>query len=115
MGNQCQIIYTSPSGQAFFVSLVYNTHNDADHSKVFTFVSLYPYRSTFDLISSPSLCSFYQDMAPHLEKGSSVIFITSIAGFQPQGAMAMYGVTKTALLGLTKVCTVSVIISVSIS
>lgn len=50
------------------------------------------------------LCSFYQDMAPHLEKGSSVIFITSIAGFQPQGAMAMYGVTKTALLGLTKVC-----------
>ncbi|CAE6135355.1 unnamed protein product [Arabidopsis arenosa] len=43
-----------------------------------------------------------QDMAPHLEKGSSVIFITSIAGFQPQGAMAMYGVTKTALLGLTK-------------
>ncbi|KAJ0264868.1 hypothetical protein HA466_0012650 [Hirschfeldia incana] len=43
-----------------------------------------------------------QDMAPHLEKGSSVIFITSIAGFQPQGSMAMYGVTKTALLGLTK-------------
>ncbi|CAH2071521.1 unnamed protein product [Thlaspi arvense] len=43
-----------------------------------------------------------QDVAPHLEKGSSVIFITSIAGFQPQGSMAMYGVTKTALLGLTK-------------
>ncbi|KAF3566806.1 hypothetical protein DY000_02014174 [Brassica cretica] len=43
-----------------------------------------------------------QDMAPHFEKGSSVIFITSIAGFQPQGSMAMYGVTKTALLGLTK-------------
>lgn len=51
-------------------------------------------------------CSLYQDMAPHLEKGSSVIFITSIAGFQPQGAMAMYGVTKTALLGLTKVCSI---------
>ncbi|CAN6867825.1 unnamed protein product [Brassica oleracea] len=43
-----------------------------------------------------------QDVAPHLEKGSSVIFITSIAGFQPQGSMAMYSVTKTALLGLTK-------------
>ncbi|EOA21412.1 hypothetical protein CARUB_v10001785mg [Capsella rubella] len=43
-----------------------------------------------------------QDMAPHLEKGSSVIFITSITGFQPQGSMAMYGVTKTALLGLVK-------------
>lgn len=43
-----------------------------------------------------------QDMAPHLEKGSSVIFITSIAAFQPQVPTAMYGVTKTALLGLTK-------------
>ncbi|XP_010539404.1 PREDICTED: short-chain dehydrogenase/reductase SDRA [Tarenaya hassleriana] len=43
-----------------------------------------------------------QDTAPHLEKGSSVIFITSIAGYQPAGALAMYGVTKTALLGLTK-------------
>lgn len=44
-----------------------------------------------------------QDIAPHLEKGSSVIFITSIAAFQPQVPTAMYGVTKTALLGLTKV------------
>ncbi|KAM7264028.1 hypothetical protein ACFE04_001711 [Oxalis oulophora] len=43
-----------------------------------------------------------QDAAPYLAKGSSVIFISSIAGYQPQGAMAMYGVTKTALLGLTK-------------
>ncbi|CAN7032027.1 hypothetical protein BRARA_H01107 [Brassica rapa] len=43
-----------------------------------------------------------QDIAPHLEKGSSVIFITSIAAFQPQVPTAMYGVTKTALLGLTK-------------
>ncbi|KAF3514737.1 hypothetical protein F2Q69_00009338 [Brassica cretica] len=43
-----------------------------------------------------------QDMAPHLQKGSSVIFITSIAAFQPQVPTAMYGVTKTALLGLTK-------------
>ncbi|GLT46703.1 hypothetical protein SLA2020_204440 [Shorea laevis] len=40
-----------------------------------------------------------QDAAPHLQKGSSVIFISSIAGYQPA---AMYGVTKTALLGLTK-------------
>ncbi|KAL0699156.1 hypothetical protein Bca4012_055278 [Brassica carinata] len=40
-------------------------------------------------------------MAPHLEKGSSVIFITSIAVFQPQVPTAMYGDTKTALLGLT--------------
>ncbi|KAL0694431.1 hypothetical protein Bca4012_061611 [Brassica carinata] len=43
-----------------------------------------------------------QDLSPHFEKGSSVIFITSIAAFQPQVPTAMYGVTKTALLGLTK-------------
>jgi len=43
-----------------------------------------------------------QDAAPHLQKGSSVIFISSVAGYQPPSALAMYGVTKTALLGLTK-------------
>lgn len=43
-----------------------------------------------------------QDAAAHLRKGSSVILISSIAGYSPQASMAMYGVTKTALLGLTK-------------
>ncbi|OMO64756.1 Short-chain dehydrogenase/reductase SDR [Corchorus olitorius] len=43
-----------------------------------------------------------QEAAPHLQKGSSIVLISSIAGFQPQPAMAMYGVTKTALFGLTK-------------
>ncbi|GAV61223.1 adh_short_C2 domain-containing protein [Cephalotus follicularis] len=43
-----------------------------------------------------------QDAAPHLQKGSSVVIISSIAGYYPQQSMAMYGVTKTALLGLTK-------------
>ncbi|XVF26144.1 hypothetical protein REPUB_Repub13aG0274000 [Reevesia pubescens] len=43
-----------------------------------------------------------QEAASHLQKGSSVVLISSIAGYQPQSAMAMYGVTKTALLGLTK-------------
>ncbi|GMH15766.1 hypothetical protein Nepgr_017607 [Nepenthes gracilis] len=43
-----------------------------------------------------------QDAAPHLKKGSSVIFISSITGYNPQASMLMYGVTKTALLGLTK-------------
>ncbi|KAF3521311.1 hypothetical protein F2Q69_00049743 [Brassica cretica] len=44
-------------------------------------------------------------MASHLEKASSVTFITSIAAaaFQPQVPTAIYGVTKTALLGLTKI------------
>eukprot|EP00262_Sarcandra_glabra_P019658 TRINITY_DN7490_c1_g1_i1.p1 TRINITY_DN7490_c1_g1~~TRINITY_DN7490_c1_g1_i1.p1 ORF type:complete len:283 (+),score=61.79 TRINITY_DN7490_c1_g1_i1:93-851(+) len=40
--------------------------------------------------------------APHLRKGSSVILISSIGAYSPQKSMAMYGVTKTALLGLTK-------------
>ncbi|XP_043691338.1 tropinone reductase-like 3 isoform X1 [Telopea speciosissima] len=43
-----------------------------------------------------------KDAAPHLQEGSSVVLISSIAGYQPQGSMAMYGVTKTALFGLTK-------------
>ncbi|RZC47327.1 hypothetical protein C5167_040265 [Papaver somniferum] len=43
-----------------------------------------------------------QDAAPHLEKGSSVVFISSITAYQPSASMGMYGVTKTALLGLTK-------------
>ncbi|KAK1395522.1 tropinone reductase-like 3 [Heracleum sosnowskyi] len=43
-----------------------------------------------------------QDASPHLTRGSSVIFISSIGGYNPSPSMAMYGVTKTALLGLTK-------------
>ncbi|CAI9086867.1 OLC1v1020789C1 [Oldenlandia corymbosa var. corymbosa] len=46
-----------------------------------------------------------QEASPHLQAGSSVVLISSIAGYQPQASMAMYGVTKTALLGLTKVLT----------
>lgn len=43
-----------------------------------------------------------QDASPHLTRGSSVIFISSLGGYNPAPSMAMYGVTKTALLGLTK-------------
>lgn len=43
-----------------------------------------------------------QDAAPHLTKNSSVVLISSIAGYTPDPTLAMYGVTKTALLGLTK-------------
>ncbi|KAF7149751.1 hypothetical protein RHSIM_Rhsim02G0104500 [Rhododendron simsii] len=43
-----------------------------------------------------------RDATPHLQKGSSVIFISSITAYQPPSSLAMYGVTKTALLGLTK-------------
>jgi len=43
-----------------------------------------------------------QDAAPHLRQGSSMIIISSIAGYNPEKGLTMYGVTKTALLGLTK-------------
>ncbi|KAL0904591.1 hypothetical protein M5K25_026719 [Dendrobium thyrsiflorum] len=43
-----------------------------------------------------------QAAVPYLKKGSSVIFISSIAGYNPEQGLAMYGVTKTALFGLTK-------------
>lgn len=43
-----------------------------------------------------------KDAAPYLANCSSVIFISSITAYQPPASMAMYGVTKTALLGLTK-------------
>ncbi|CAL5078134.1 unnamed protein product [Urochloa decumbens] len=43
-----------------------------------------------------------QDAAPHLRKGSSVIIISSIGGYNPNKGLAMYCVTKTALFGLTK-------------
>ncbi|XP_064953942.1 short-chain dehydrogenase/reductase SDRA-like isoform X2 [Musa acuminata AAA Group] len=42
------------------------------------------------------------DASSYLRKGSSIILISSIAGYLPQASMAMYGVTKTALFGLTK-------------
>ncbi|KAK4270990.1 hypothetical protein QN277_019752 [Acacia crassicarpa] len=43
-----------------------------------------------------------KDAVPYLSKGSSVVLISSIAGYNPPSALAMYGVTKTALFGLTK-------------
>jgi len=43
-----------------------------------------------------------QDAAAHLSRDSSIIIISSIAAYGQEAAMSMYGVTKTALLGLTK-------------
>lgn len=43
-----------------------------------------------------------KEAAPHLKRGSSVVFISSIAGYHPESPLGLYGVTKTALLGLTK-------------
>jgi len=43
-----------------------------------------------------------QDAAAHLSQESSITIISSITAYSPEATMAMYGVTKTALLGLTK-------------
>ncbi|XP_061340826.1 tropinone reductase-like 3 [Gastrolobium bilobum] len=53
-------------------------------------------------INVKSTILLLKDAAPHLPKGSSVVLISSIAGYNPPRTMAMYGVTKTAVLGLTK-------------
>lgn len=50
-------------------------------------------------------CVLSQAAAPYLSDNSSVTFVASIAGYNPSEGLAMYGVTKTALLGLTKVNT----------
>ncbi|KAK7359845.1 hypothetical protein VNO77_01810 [Canavalia gladiata] len=53
-------------------------------------------------INVKSTILLLKDVAPHLQKGSSVVLISSVAGYNPPPTMAMYGVTKTAVLGLTK-------------
>ncbi|KAJ6728799.1 DEHYDROGENASE/REDUCTASE (SDR FAMILY) MEMBER 4 [Salix koriyanagi] len=44
-----------------------------------------------------------EDAAPHMKKDSSVVLISSISGYHQHDSLAMYGVSKTALFGLTKV------------
>lgn len=43
-------------------------------------------------------------VVPHIEKrgGGSVVFVSSVAGYQPMPALGPYSVSKTALLGLTR-------------
>ncbi|XP_045583541.2 dehydrogenase/reductase SDR family member 4 [Procambarus clarkii] len=46
-----------------------------------------------------------QLVVPHMQKqggGGAVVYISSIAGFQPMNMLGAYSVSKTALLGLTK-------------
>ncbi|KAL2341347.1 hypothetical protein Fmac_009287 [Flemingia macrophylla] len=53
-------------------------------------------------INVKSIVLLLKDAAPHLKKGSSVVLISSLVAYNPPPTMAMYGVTKTAVLGLTK-------------
>ncbi|KAB5579152.1 hypothetical protein PHYPO_G00191850 [Pangasianodon hypophthalmus] len=51
-------------------------------------------------------CSFLLTklVVPHMEKrgGGSVVFVSSVAGYQPMTGLGPYSVSKTALLGLTR-------------
>lgn len=51
-------------------------------------------------------CSFLlaKEVLPYLRqrKGGSIVFVSSIAGFQPFSLLGAYSVSKTALFGLTK-------------
>uniref|UniRef100_A0A3P9H899 Dehydrogenase/reductase (SDR family) member 4 n=1 Tax=Oryzias latipes TaxID=8090 RepID=A0A3P9H899_ORYLA len=43
-------------------------------------------------------------VVPHMEKrgGGNIVFVSSVAGYQPMQALGPYSVSKTALLGLTR-------------
>eukprot|EP00882_Tetradesmus_deserticola_P004558 GHRQ01004805.1.p1 GENE.GHRQ01004805.1~~GHRQ01004805.1.p1 ORF type:complete len:172 (+),score=96.63 GHRQ01004805.1:897-1412(+) len=43
-----------------------------------------------------------QAAAPHMKRGGRIILISSVTAYQPAAPIAMYAVSKTALLGLTK-------------
>lgn len=43
-----------------------------------------------------------QQAVPHMKRGGRIVLISSVTAFQPPAPIAMYAVSKTALLGLTK-------------
>ena len=59
-----------------------------------------------DKVLSTNVKSFFllvQHASHHMREGSSVIFISSTAAYSPSPMLGIYSVSKTALLGLTKV------------
>ncbi|KXZ56906.1 hypothetical protein GPECTOR_1g817 [Gonium pectorale] len=55
-------------------------------------------------INIKSAVLLVQEALPHLQKrpGASIVFISSVTAFNPPAPIAMYAISKTALLGLTK-------------
>ncbi|CAK0784586.1 hypothetical protein CVIRNUC_007790 [Coccomyxa viridis] len=43
-----------------------------------------------------------KEVRPHLSKGSSIIYISSYTAYHPEAPIAMYAISKTALVALTK-------------
>ncbi|GAB4826524.1 hypothetical protein Ancab_033419 [Ancistrocladus abbreviatus] len=56
-----------------------------------------------------------KDVVPHLRKGASIVITSSIASYQPNPSIAVYGVTKTALLGLTKALAVEMALNTRVN
>lgn len=44
-----------------------------------------------------------QEAVKHIPPGGNIIFVSSLAAFNPSAPLAFYGVSKTALLGVTRV------------
>lgn len=53
-------------------------------------------------INVKSAVLLVKEAYPHMGKGSSIVFISSVMAFNPPLPIGMYAVSKTALLGLTK-------------
>jgi len=61
---------------------------------------------TWDKIFDVNVKSHFfliKEAVPHMPKGSSITLVSSYAGFTPNPFLGAYSVSKTALLGLTKV------------
>eukprot|EP00343_Euplotes_focardii_P009277 CAMPEP_0205824114 /NCGR_PEP_ID=MMETSP0206-20130828/19500_1 /ASSEMBLY_ACC=CAM_ASM_000279 /TAXON_ID=36767 /ORGANISM="Euplotes focardii, Strain TN1" /LENGTH=254 /DNA_ID=CAMNT_0053121921 /DNA_START=30 /DNA_END=794 /DNA_ORIENTATION=+ len=61
--------------------------------------------SIWDKIMDVNVRSHWQlckDAKPFMHAGSNILFVSSIAAFNPQAPLGLYGVSKTALLGLTR-------------
>eukprot|EP00040_Diaphanoeca_grandis_P005646 m.33868 g.33868 ORF g.33868 m.33868 type:complete len:276 (-) comp16883_c0_seq1:10-837(-) len=62
--------------------------------------------SLFDKIFDVNVKSFWEfvkDVKPHLNKaGANFVFVSSEAAFSPRAPLGLYGVSKTALVSLTK-------------
>ena len=67
---------------------------DADEKQIMKMWEI-NYMSTFMLI---------REALPHLKKnpGASIIIVSSYTGYESSNMIGHYGITKTALLGLTK-------------
>lgn len=52
-----------------------------------------------------SFWEFVKDVKPHLNPRASFLFVSSNAAYNPTAPLGLYGVSKTSLIGLTKVAT----------